>query len=209
MVVDELGEVGAIHHVGLHAVIALEELHLALVHVGLEHLGDVVEIARGPVDDVLHVALFDLVLQHELGVEHGHLLRTGQVAGDDGDIVELLDAGLLGLVVEVQIALVVDVVGREPGGCGGEAHGGDDHIRPVAEALQGLRVGGVDGPEGVLALQTVLGALLQIGGDHLAALVGQYFQNFEAQVAEGSRQYDLHTLSSLFILNVFIRTGLL
>ena len=54
---DKCRKVRAVHHIGFHVVIALQELHFALIHIGLEDLGDVIKIAGRTVDHVLDPAL--------------------------------------------------------------------------------------------------------------------------------------------------------
>ena len=91
--------------------IALEELHFSLIHIGLEHFCYVVEIACGTIDDIFHISFFDFLFKEMFSVEHRHLFSAGLVAGNNRDVVEFLNSRPLCLIVEVEVALIVNVVG--------------------------------------------------------------------------------------------------
>ena len=188
MVDDISGEVRAVDDVALYVVITLQQLHLALFDVGLEDLGDIIEIAGRTMDDIGDGAFDDFVFEHGLRVEQRDFFRAGLFAGDDGDVGEMRHFGSDCLVVEVQVALVVDVIGGDDGRRRGQAHGGNDHIDAVADALEGLGVGRVDRLEGVLAFETVVFLLLEVGSDDFMTAVDKDFQNLETEITKSTSQ---------------------
>ena len=117
-------------------------------------------------------------------MEHRHLFRALFVTGDDGDVVEALHARALRLLEQIQIALVVNVIGRKAGGGAGQPHRGDDRVRAVAQAAKRRGIGRVNGHKGVFPLRPRDGGLPQVGGDDLVPLPHKAFQDLGAQVAE-------------------------
>lgn len=161
---DKVREIRAVNDIGLDLAVALKKLHLALVYIGLKDLADIVEVPCGTVNDPVHGLLFQLLLDQILCVQHRDHFRARLIAGNNGNIIEFFHACALSFLVQIQIALLIDIVGGEPCGGSGQAHCRDDDFRSVTETFQGRGVCGVDGNEGVFALQPLDFSFFQVSG---------------------------------------------
>ena len=125
-------------------------------------------------------------------MEHGHLLCTLFIARDDRDIIELLYTGPAALGIEVHIAFIINIIGRDLRRCTSQTHGGNGHFCSLTQTLQGFGVGGIDGSKSILSIATLHRPLLQIGSDHFVTILAQALQYFSTQIAEGTSQNNFH-----------------
>ena len=97
-------------------------------------------------------------------MQHRDDFRARLIAGNNGNIVEFFHARALCFLVQIQISFLIDIVGSETCGGAGQAHCRDDDFRSVTETFQGRGVCGVDGNEGVFALQPLDFSFFQVSG---------------------------------------------
>ena len=133
-------------------------------------------------------------------MEHGYL--WGLVRLEHRDVDKLLYPRRLGLVEQVQVPLVINVIIGQRSGRFGKAHGRDHRIRPIAKALEHFRPGHIQFFEGIVPGQAQI-PLDHIRRYHLMARFQQRLKNIAAQIAVCAGKYDFHNPfppASIFVL---------